>query len=88
LRSFVPSGSLLKDLWISIEDALPKPSKYVLTVYVENPSRKASVSYGYLRDLRHHSKPDRAKKWELSPWGCTDAVSHWMPLPEAPKWKD
>lgn len=36
--------------------------------------------------LRDVSNVKRSRgRWNWDPWGVTDSVTHWMPLPEAPK---
>jgi hypothetical protein len=64
--------------WISVKDRLPKRPTEMVIVYV---TREYSGPYLYIAqfkeghwDVHHHSVD-----------GITSKVTHWMPLPEAPK---
>lgn len=67
--------------WISIEDRLPPPDHEVPsisdTVLVSDENREVLTSF--------YSYGDKEWRIEFSPYSESLNVTHWMPLPEAPK---
>lgn len=56
--------------WISVEDGLPKDGQYVATINTVG-----------VKDVRHYSRG----KWYSNFGNEYDDITHWMPLPQAPK---
>lgn len=81
-----------KSEWISVEDKLPtKTGKYLVfqkTMYVEH----IDIVYYDTNYMGHSEEMGGRAVWFLfdSDWGDYEigGVTHWMPLPEAPKMKD
>lgn len=60
--------------WISVEERLPEPQKLVLCIWERGDDRN---NYGFARYQREDV-------WYVSNEGMP-RVTHWMPLPDAPK---
>jgi hypothetical protein len=79
-----------KPKWISVEERLPE-DKCECLVYVKPHSAKAYVKVSWFYPCYDGSDPDMKgrKLWTGydSDWGMYELrnVTHWMPLPEAPK---
>ena len=58
--------------WLSINEVLPKISQHVLTF--ESGGVSMPIKVNYIRNYEN----------EFS-YGKTKNITHWMPLPEAPK---
>lgn len=59
-----------KPHWISVEDELPKDGEYVATINTVG-----------VKDVRHYSHG----KWYSNFGNEYGDITHWMPLPQAPK---
>ena len=64
----------VKQEWISVDERLPKPNKLVLCIWKREGD---GWNYGFARYQRENV-------WYVSNEGMP-RVTHWMPLPEAPK---
>ena len=58
--------------WISVQDRLPE-SEYVYLVYREP------------KDEYWSPEPVAIRRWNGHVWATQQTVTHWMPLPKAPK---
>ena len=65
-----------KPEWISVDERLPEPNKLVLCIWERKDD---GWHYGFARYQRENV-------WYVSNEGMP-RVTHWMPLPEAPKMK-
>lgn len=67
-----------KARWITVEERLPEPGKKVLAFW-KNGSVTA-IDFAYFMD------GSMGERWRYKNWVAPpDAITHWMPLPEAPK---
>lgn len=87
--------------WISVEDRLPdtdNENSHTFDVLVYIPKREGCRQHGiYLGKLRYTKAsdgsdnfwgiPTEASEWTVWAWSYFEhpVVTHWMPLPEAPK---
>lgn len=74
--------------WISIEERLPEQSGEILC-YADGQIFNAYYDDAIDDDFQigrwnQYFNPDTLG-WEGDYWEAYDAVTHWMPLPEAPK---
>lgn len=66
--------------WISVEDHLPTFEKKVLAY----DTQRICIAFRPTED-------EYNEHWQVAlgqddwPWGCTGAVTHWMPLPKVPE---
>ena len=60
--------------WISVEDELPKIGKDVLVLRKDGEMQVA-----------HQYNETIARWWSVDGFPLKDNVTHWMPLPQAPK---
>ena len=90
-----------KSEWISVDERLPETdneNRYTFNVLVFIPERKGCRQHGmYLGKLRRVKASDgkdnfwniQTQECEWTVWGWSyfehPVVTHWMPLPEAPK---
>lgn len=70
--------------WISVKDTLPKPNRLVVILHDDEMGlnhRKPAVYFG-----RHNGKYWlEALDHSDVVWNAMVQITHWMPLPEAPK---
>ncbi len=66
-------AQLKESKWISVNDKLPETFRHVLVWQPENKNIRRT----YYRD----------GKWQFDEYsqGSAEIITHWMPLPEAPK---
>lgn len=75
--------------WISVKDRLPEDGEDVLVYYADD--FHITVGYFESNNVRYYIESDGSKfctydGWETEiPWAPKGRVTHWMPLPEAPK---
>ena len=65
--------------WISVKDRMPEKHKRVLVYGWGFASKRYKVYFIKIAELRWNCTYGRAE------FDCDGEVSHWMPLPEAPK---
>lgn len=76
--------------WISVHDELPMEYDYVLISYVDNdnPRLRYVPSVGVYRNgswsTRESSATQMTKSWDFER-EFKVTITHWMPLPSAPK---
>ena len=79
--------------WISVKDRLPKKDGNYLVAKKSFNNRIQQDVLHFAKDGRKVDQNDFYREWKNvwyyydSEWGhiTIDSVSHWMPLPEAPK---
>lgn len=70
-----------KQEWISVDERLPNPDKTVLVckTFIDKPY----IDIGYVKDAE--TCCCASDEFIIKPW--LHKLTHWMPLPEAPKMK-
>ena len=76
IREGLLNAGYRKQEWISVDERLPEPIKLVLCIWERQDD---GWNYGFARYQRENV-------WYVSNEGMPN-VTHWMPLPEAPKMK-
>ncbi len=74
--------------WISVEDRLPTDRELVLVSSMDLFTKKHGWFYlARYTDLQNDGVRFDDKRWLSENGGIFGKVTHWMPLPEAPKMK-